>query len=627
MGQVYPLIEELEKQAKAFFIDNQLADTAAVYQKICILEPDNAVHWVNLGETQYSLGRVTDAEASARQALSLQGDLSKAHLTLGKALQSQGRLKDALTSYREAGKLNPTCIDTHYFLANALRENGDKVAAVRAYQHLLQLEPKHFEGCNNLGMLLKDLGDNRKAIQYLRRALQLQSDSIATLISLGEACTATGTYSEALEHLQHAVRCMPDSGRAWCSLANAQHHAGRMQHALASYGKLAQLRPGSTEAALGQARILEHLGKHRETYEILQPLLESGHDDAIHTFFNISKPLGRREEAVTALIKLLKRTSTNNESTADVHFKLGRHYDETGEYERAFRHYQRANELTSKQFNLGKLIRFVNDNITVYNREFTWQMLVARDHSELPVFVLGMPRSGTSLVEQILASHPAVTGAGELPLVPEIVQHLAAEFPGYVYPLYVPRLSPQLLDVTAERHLHALQTLGGSTTKVTDKLPHNFRNIGLICQLFPAARIIHCTRHPLDTCLSCYFARFGTAAHGYSYNLNSVGEYYLQYRRLMEHWEKVFPDRILTVSYRQLVLEQEKTSRQLIELCGLVWDDRCLDFHNNDRFVFTLSYDQVRQPMYTRSLDRWKHYENQLQPLRDLLESNGISCE
>jgi hypothetical protein len=237
-----------------------------------------------------------------------------------------------------------------------------------------------------------------------------------------------------------------------------------------------------------------------------------------------------------------------------------------------------------------------------------------------------MPRSGTSLVEQILASHPDVTGGGELPLVPEIVQRFAADFPGYVYPLYAPRLSQQLLNTTAESHLQTLQAVGGAAIRVTDKLPHNFRNIGLIAQLFPAARIIHCTRHPLDTCLSCYFAQFGTAAHGYAHDLQTLGAYYLQYRRLMQHWETIFKDRIFRVSYKQMVYEQESTSRQLVDFIGLNWNDRCLDFHNTDRFVFTLSYDQVRQPMYTDSLDRWKHYEIQLQPLRKLLVSNGIDC-
>ena len=491
--------------------------------------------------------------------------------------------------------------------AKAFLIQNQPADAIKAYQRLLQEDPGHFEGLNNLGILLINHGDGQTAAPYLRRALQQQPDNIRTLIILGETCIAQGLYDEALRHLQHAIEVMPDAANAWRSLANAQHHAGMMQEALSSYETLARLQPDSQAAGLGSARILEQLGKHDEAYALLQPLLETGCDDATHTFFNISKHLGRRTEAVERLEKILKRENIRDKAASAVHFKLGKYYDETAEYEQAFRHYQQANELTQKPFNLEKLTRFVDDNIAVYNKAYTGQIPVADNRSKLPAFILGMPRSGTSLVEQILASHPDVTGAGELPLLPEIVQHLAAEFPGYVYPLYVHRLSQQLLNITAESHLHALQTLGEAAIRVIDKLPHNFRNIGLIAQLFPAARIIHCTRHPLDTCLSCYFAQFGTAAHGYACDLETVGKYYLQYRRLMEHWHSIFPERILTVSYRQLVLDQEKTTHRLTEFYGLDWDDRCLDFHNTDRFVFTLSYDQVRQPMYTGSLDRWKH--------------------
>lgn len=571
---------------------HRLADAGAVYRQICALQPDSAAHRLNLGKIQHRLGQ----------------------------------LDDAVNSYQATIRLNPTHVEAHYNLANALRESGDHMAAIKAYQRLLQVEPLHFEGLNNLALLQISLGDSMAAIPYLRRALQQQPDSSVTLASLGDACIATGNYEEALQALQRAVNNAPDSARAWTSLASAQHHAGRLQDALASYETLARLRPDSPNATLGRARILEQLGKLQETHALLQPLLKSGHTDAIHTFFNISKRLGKRDEAVTALEATLERTGSDDQTTASAHFKLGRHYDESGDYDRAFQHYRQANDLTPRQFDMERLTRFVDDNIAVYNKDFIARMPTANNHAELPLFILGMPRSGTSLVEQIVASHPDAFGAGELPLLPNIVQRLSADFPGIVYPLFIPQLSAQQLNDTAGHLLQTLQALGGTARRVTDKLPHNFRNIGLIAQLFPTARIIHCTRHPLDTCLSCYFASFGTPAHGYTCNLETLGGYYLQYRRLMAHWHRIFPERILTVSYNQLILEQEKTTRQLIDFCGLDWDDRCLEFHNTERFVFTLSYDQVRQPLYTHSLDRWKHYQKNLQPLRRLLESSGVDC-
>lgn len=621
-------ISELKKQAETFLVNSRLSEAKSIYEQVCQLNPMDVEAWVALGIIHRRLRDFGEAERCCRQAVSIQPDYAPAHQALGGALQQQGRLDDALSSYREAIRLVPGFVEAHYFLANALREAGLLEEARVAYRRLLELSPDHVAGLNNLGTLLRNLGEVEESIALLRRALQLQADSVETMTNLGDACVARSWYEDAIDILQRAVSIKPGFANAHRALANALHHAGRLQEALVSYGHAARLVPGWREVILGQAKILEQLGEYGKSHDLLLPLMKAGYDGAIPVFFDISKHIGQRELAVRELERFLgERPNMRTEAAAGIHFQLGSHYDEVGDYDTAFRHFEQANAITRARYDRDSQIRLVDEIIATYSRDFIRTMPCADNRSDLPVFIVGMPRSGTSLVEQILASHPDVFGAGELPHISRIVQRLSNDYPGLGFPRLVKFVTRKSLDSAAEYHLHELQVLGGSAIRVTDKMPYNLVYVGLIAQLFPGARIIQCVRHPLDTCLSCFFADFGTVGHNFSYDLNTVGEFYIQYQRLMQHWCSVFPDRVLQVSYADLVGEQERFSRQMVEFCGLEWDDSCLDFHKTDRFVFTLSYDQVRQPMYTQSLQRWKNYEKYLQPLRNLLEAAGIHCD
>jgi hypothetical protein len=230
-----------------------------------------------------------------------------------------------------------------------------------------------------------------------------------------------------------------------------------------------------------------------------------------------------------------------------------------------------------------------------------------------------MPRSGTTLVEQILASHPAVFGAGELLRVGEIAQRLPSALGSRLdYPLCLADFSQQAADAAAQEYLDYLQSLsGGEATRVTDKMPGNFMHLGLIDLLFPGARIIHCMRDPLDTCLSCYSQNFN--GHEYTHDLSHLGHFYRDYQRIMQHWRGVVRVPVLEVQYEALVEDPEPGSRRLIEFCGLPWDDSCLRFYENKRTVVTASYDQVRRPIYKTSTERWRNYERHIDPLKAAL--------
>jgi tetratricopeptide (TPR) repeat protein len=484
------LIACLKAQSGELLARNRLADAASACQQLSRLAPEDVDNWVLLGQILRRLRNLDAAEQCCRRALRLHPNYPPAQLALGSVLQQQCCMESALAYYRAAVHADPEFADAHYYLANALRETGDLQGAWMSYRRVLQLNPNHFECLNNLGILLINLGNGTEAVTHLQNALRLLPDSVPTLTNLGDACVALSRYTEAIRHLQHALRLDPGFANAHRALASALHHAGKMQEALASYKRLAELQPGSTDAVLGQAKILEQLGRYQESYRLLQPLLATGHKGVLPAFFDISHHVGRREEAVAALEDMLKHRAMRNEAVASIHFKLGRHYDEVEDYGQAFHHYRLGNALTPAQFNRERLVRFVDDSIAIYSPAFVQRLPRAANRSKLPVFIVGMPRSGTSLVEQILASHRRIYGAGELPHIGRIVQRLSNEFRAQGFPLCVPNLTQHMLDSSAANHLEELGKLGRPAVRVTDKMPYNFHYLGLISQLFPEAPII-----------------------------------------------------------------------------------------------------------------------------------------
>ena len=262
----------------------------------------------------------------------------------------------------------------------------------------------------------------------------------------------------------------------------------------------------------------------------------------------------------------------------------------------------------------------VSHLIDTLNEDYLRKKIIPRDeHSNLPIFIVGMPRSGTTLTEQIIASHPAVYGAGELEAISRISQELSKDHEDTGgYPECMLHFQNQEIEKLANGYLSNLRALAGDVLHVTDKMPHNFLHLGLIAILFPGARVVNCKRHPLDTCLSIYTQKF-TNVHPYAYDLTELGQYYRQYERLMAHWEHVLADRIFTIQYEELIEEPEATSRRLIGYIDLPWDDRCLEFHETERPVKTASQWQVRQPVYKKSVNRWENYETHLAPLKRAL--------
>lgn len=510
----------------------------------------------NLGSILHDMGRLDAAVENYRKALALKPDFVEAHCNLGLVLMEQGKLDAAVESCRRALALKPDFAEAYNNLGNALKDQCKLEAATACYRQALKLKPDLAEVHSNLGNALQEQGEPEEAIESFRKALALKPDDVDAHIGLGRVYQDTGQFTTAKVHLDQALALKPDHPVAWSALAF--------------------LRKMTTDD-LPWAEKAQRL------------LLESG--------------LKPREE-----MRLCHA--------------LGKYCDDTRRYEEAFKHYERANKLKrhlAGPFDRDGFRRFVDMIISAHAPEIM-QRQAGGSTSRRPLFIVGMPRSGTSLTEQILASHPEVFGAGELRFwAQQAHSHLSTMSSWH-------RDTPLLQDIAAQCEAE-LQCHSATALRVVDKMPDNFLNLGLIHAVFPQARILHTRRNPVDTCLSIYFQNFASG-HAYANDLDDLAFYYREYHRLMAHWHAVLPPEVLLdVPYEALIEDQEGWSRRIIEFIGLEWDERCLDFHETERKVGTASNWQVRQKIYKTSKERWRNYEKFLGPLLDALGELAPSCE
>ena len=548
----------------------------------------------NRGIVLLAAGRAKEAEASLRKALELKHDDAIALFQLGNALVELGNFSAAAASFRQAVECAPDNTAARINLAQAWRRAGRIDEAIEAYGEAIKVDPASAELHAGFGFVLHRRGRLDQAIAAYREALRLEP--------------------------MH-----PMVAETYVNLANALRDTGELDEATAGYETALALRPGLNQALAGQADIHERKRDFAAAGAILLPLVEAGNasPSIALAYGRIAGRLGERARAMALIEHMLKEGGLLAQQQQLLHFALGKLYDDDAAWDTAFTHFQRANDLYDTGYDPWDQSRAFAGLIAAFARDTMAALPRAGVASTLPVFIVGMPRSGTTLVEQILASHPEVTGGGELTDISDIANSL----PGRLgteedYPDCISGLTQAVVDECARRCLGRLAAIGGGATRVTDKTPLNFSHLGLIALLFPGAGVIHTTRDPRDTCLSCYFQNFGER-HGYSRHLAHLGTFHNDYRRIMAHWRETLDVPILGVAYEDLVREPERVSREIVDFCGLPWDEACLRFFDNPRFVGTASYDQVRRPIYTASLERWRHYSRHLEPLLAALGGDG----
>ena len=624
-----------------------------LYRAIVQHDPhhDEALHL--LGVLTVQAGKPVEATDLISRAIQINGTKPEFHYNMGLAQLALNDRDAAIQYFRRAVALRPDYAEALINLGNLFLEI-DKEEAEECFRSAVKLVPENPVIHNNLGAVLIAREEAEEAEQSFREALRLKPDYPEALNGLGLALGAQGKFDEAIDSFQAALGHRPNYAQAYNNLGYIYYDEDRLDEAEDCFRKAMEHRADYTQARrklaeiyldlknydaalaiydqtladnaesrmgwAGKANVLDQMRRSEEAYDIVRRISQDGPPlGVIHLYVNMAQKENRRTEVVEELENLLVEPNRQEWLRRNLHFVLGDLYDGLGAFDEAFKHYEEGNRLRPTPFDPENCKDTFSHMIESWPAERLADLPRSEIQSNLPVFIVGMPRSGTSLVEQILSCHEDVHGAGELKdigkLVPPVAQALILSEDGEVES---PVAIKDALNDAAEQHLQKLRKLGGGAARVTDKMPYNFMNLALISLLFSRARIIHCVRDPIDTCLSCYFQNF-SRGNFQAFDLGHAGLFYRQYERLMAHWGEVLDLPILEVRYEEHVAEPEKVCRDMLEFLELDWDPACLRFHESRRFTKTASRDQVREPIYTSSAGRWRNYERHIGPLIEAL--------
>jgi tetratricopeptide (TPR) repeat protein len=636
----------------------QLGQTDAAItscQRALVLQPRFAAALGNLANAERTRGALGAAIAGYRGVIALEPGIAEAHRNLGSALLEHGERDEAILCLKKALELRPDLAGAVTQLAGALSAVGRAAEAVPYYDRLLARDPRvevldeyatllaglgHYEAAArwlrsalkrvpgnarlhaNLGHVLHCLGEFRTAIDECRCAVELDPHLPEAHFNLGNTLLAQNALSEADASYRAGLAIAPDHAGLHTAQAMVHRALGRLAEAEASTRRALELRPNAADtlALLGSLAI-DH-GRFEEAEDLLRKSLAIDPElpEALTSLTAVRKMTQAdgswREAAERALARNLPVAHAIN-----LHHALGKYHDDLSDADAAFEQHRRGNELARRSrlvYNRADMTQRVTRTIAAFDRDALAKLRPEGPASDCPVFVVGMPRSGTSLTEQILASHPQVHGAGEL---------LYWIFAADAERAAPPERRAAMIAELGRNYLDGLAALAPEAMRVVDKLPVNFRDLGLIHLALPGARIIHIERDALDTCLSIYFQGF-SASHPYATDFGDLAHYYHEYRRLMAHWREVLaPQTLFELRYEDLIDDPEGWSRRMLAHIGLPWDPRCLEFHRTERPVLTASNWQVRQPISRGSIGRWRRYERFIAPLRaalgDALPHNG----
>jgi tetratricopeptide (TPR) repeat protein len=599
---------------------------AGLIGKAIAARPDFALAHYNLGNVLRQLGRGEDAVEAYRHAIRLEPNSPAALVNLGVTLRALGRAGEAVDAYRRAIARQPDNADAHYNLGVALRGLGRLEAAADAYRRAVALRPDHADAHGNLGATLLALGRAGEALSACQRRAELEPDAADAHDALAAVLLELGRPDEAVAASRRSVALRPDDADAQLRLGQGLRELGQFEAATGAYRRAIALKPGGADGWVSLGVVLQELGQGADAAQAIdQALAVDPRSAAAWSVRGDLKTFTAGDPDFDTLLGLLTDADSQGaplEDRLNLEFTLGKAYMDLGDADRAFRRLDAGNRL--RRATLDYDVQEDAAQFAQIVRSLDAARLNALagggDPSDRPVFIIGMPRSGTTLVEQILASHPQVHGAGELTALETIlIDQLGARLSPIDRARRLADLSAGDLAAMGGAYISRIRALAPGALRVTDKMPANFRFAGLIRLMLPNARIIHCRRDPIDTCLSCYARKF-SRGQPYAYDLRELGLYYRAYDALMAHWRRLLPmDRFIEVRYEQVVGDLEGEARRMIAFLDLAWDDACLTFHQTRRPVRTASVNQVRQPLYRTSVARWKTYEKRLGPLLDAL--------
>ena len=601
-----------------YFETAQFGEAARCYRKALALDPASAPDRFGLGLALMAQKAYAAAVKELAAALKLRPNHEQTHLNLGIALTELGRIDQAITHCQRAVALGPGYPGNYVALAVALRTKGELRNALAQLARAAEMDPEYAEAYYELVVTFHVLDWPDEAERALRQGLALRPARIEELEKLGKVLIQRAKFDDAMACYERMKTLAPQSALPLRGIGYALHFQGRFAEARAAFATALELEPEDPDTYAKIGRTYWSEGRFAEAIAWHEKAIARQPDNAeAHYTLAMMRSSREGKARIHELKQRLTLDSLSFVERVALHFALAKLYDEDGDYDAAFGSFKAGNDLYRSQnpFWPETETAYVDRVIGSFSKELFAEKGRIGSESERPVFIVGLPRSGTTLVEQILASHPQVHGHGELVYFQQLTQALPEQLGGHEpYPECMRALDAETAQRIAAAHLARLERDAGTALRSVDKLPDNFSRLGLIVLLFPRAKLIHCMRDPLDTCLSCYFQDFGERLN-YTCDLEHLGRYYRDYQRLMAHWHAALPSPILDVPYEGLVADQEAWSRKLIDFLGLPWDERCLAYYKTERPVLTSSAWQVRQPIYTSSIGRWRHYAGHLGPL------------
>lgn len=609
-----------------------------------------------LGALLVKLNRAADAEVLLRQVIAEAPTFAKPHEDLGYLLVGQNRPQEALPVLERATQLDPKLEHAWFKLGQVLAALGRGVEADQAfekcfelsperrltalaaehqkagrfdeaeqlYRRILRQNPKNIDAMRLLALIAVRGGREGEAETLLQQAILLAPDFLAAHLDLGQVRKEQDRYAEALASFDDALKLDPANPQAHFLRGSTLALAAFTKEAIEAYRRCLALNPVHLGALIGIGHLYKATGDYEKAVASYDQCIRERPDfGEIYWSLANLKTYRFDDAAVAEMERRIDQGGITVQSEVNFRFALGKAYEDRKDYERAWQFYASGNAKQRAEVSYDPVqTEFINDRIL---KVFTQDFLEARrgrgNPDPAPIFILGLPRSGSTLLEQILASHSQVEGTSELPYLGRIAASLGRNrADGINYPEAVRELKPQDFESLGRDYLAlAKMHRRSGAPRFIDKMPNNFPNIGFLALILPNARIVDARRQPLDACLSCYRQLFAKG-QAFTYDLNEIGEYYLQYQRMMDHWAEVLPGRVLTVQYEEVVAGLEPQVRRLLDFCGLAWEDACLRFYESDRPVRTPSAEQVRQPIYDKSVGHWRHYATHLEELMTVIE-------
>ena len=626
-------VNTLRLQAQVWHKRGELPRAEAGFKTALSIANDFAHAWADLGKVQFSLEKYSLAEQSLRRALQLNSTLKAASKLLEEVLKKQGKTTQSAAVQQVNQRhqlLKEKVIEAYRLSAGAVEDKGPEKGEALC-KEVLQADPEHVGAKEFLINRALESGRARWAEELARSLVRKMPEQAKWWLKLSSALARQDQLVEAQEAVQQVLSIEPNLEEAQMLLGSIFARDNRFADALGQYDAVLQQNPDNVAALAQKGSALKTLGRQDEAIQCLRRCMEldSSFGEAAWSLSNL-KTYRFSDEEVAGIEELLvgdkKLVDKVLKDKDVVHFNyaLGKAYEHRQQWDAAFNAYQAANSLRQKSaiWSADAFSAQVDQIIATFTPQLLQQHRSSGVDDSSAIFVLGLPRSGSTLQEQILASHSQVEGTRELPYIPWMAQRLNRKpnpMCGDNYPLGAAQLDAGQWQLLGEQFLaQAKRHRQTEAPFFIDKLPNNFLYVGLILLAMPNAKIINTVRNPMDNCFGC-FKQLWAEGQNFTYDLEDLGRYYRDYHRLMAHWQTIFGDKIYSVNYEAVVADLETNVEALLDYCGLPMEEQCLRFHETERAVNTASSEQVRQPIYTSAVAYWKHFEEHLQPLKDAL--------